>query len=101
MGDRRVGGSHEDYDGTGYPDGLAGDAIPIESRIRSACDAFGAMTTDRTYRKALPMEAAVAELRRCAGTQFDPRVVATLVEVLDEAPTRPTAVESGMPTAAG
>ncbi len=81
-----VRGSHEDYDGTGYPDGLAGEAIPIESRICSACDAFSAMTTDRAYRKALPMSAALDELRRCAGTQFDPRVVATLLEVLGEVP---------------
>lgn len=82
-----VRGSHEDYDGTGYPDGLVGDTIPIESRICSACDAFSAMTTDRSYRKAMPMSAAVAELRRCAGTQFDPRVVDTLLDVLGEAPT--------------
>jgi HD-GYP domain-containing protein (c-di-GMP phosphodiesterase class II) len=79
-----VRGSHESYDGTGYPDGLAGDAIPIQARICSACDAFSAMTTDRSYRPAMPLEDAVAELRRCAGTQFDPAVVATLVTVIDE-----------------
>jgi HD-GYP domain-containing protein (c-di-GMP phosphodiesterase class II) len=79
-----VRASHEDYDGSGYPDGLAGDAIPIEARICSACDAFSAMTTDRSYRKAMPLEDAIAELRRCAGTQFDPVVVATLVALLEE-----------------
>jgi HD-GYP domain-containing protein (c-di-GMP phosphodiesterase class II) len=79
-----VRASHEDYDGTGYPDRLAGDAIPIEARIVSACDAFSAMTTDRSYRAAMPLDAAVTELKRCAGMQFDPEVVATLVAVLEE-----------------
>jgi HD-GYP domain-containing protein (c-di-GMP phosphodiesterase class II) len=78
-----VRASHEDYDGTGYPDGLVGEAIPIEARICSACDAFSAMTTDRSYRAAMPLADACAELRRCSGTQFDPRVVARLVEVLE------------------
>jgi HD-GYP domain-containing protein (c-di-GMP phosphodiesterase class II) len=79
-----VRASHESYDGTGYPDGLAGDAIPIEARICSACDAFSAMTTDRPYRATLPVGVALAELRRCAGTQFDPAVVAALVDLLEE-----------------
>jgi HD-GYP domain-containing protein (c-di-GMP phosphodiesterase class II) len=79
-----VRASHESFDGSGYPDGLAGTAIPIEARICSACDAFSAMTTDRSYRKAMPLEDAIAELRRCAGTQFDPVVVATLVALLEE-----------------
>jgi HD-GYP domain-containing protein (c-di-GMP phosphodiesterase class II) len=78
-----VRASHEDYDGTGYPDGLAGNDIPIEARICSACDAFSAMTTDRSYRAAMPLEEALAELRRCAGTQFDPDVVAALITVLE------------------
>jgi HD-GYP domain-containing protein (c-di-GMP phosphodiesterase class II) len=77
-----VRASHEDYDGTGYPDGLAGDAIPIEARICSACDAFSAMTTDRAYRPAMSEPEALAELERCAGTQFDPRVVAALQTVV-------------------
>jgi len=79
-----VRASHEDFDGTGYPDGLAGEAIPIEARICTACDAFSAMRTDRSYRKALPLDVAVGELRRCTGTQFDPRVVDALLDVLAE-----------------
>ena len=79
---RFVRSSHERFDGRGYPDGLAGAAIPIESRIVSVCDAFNAMTTDRPYRQASAPPAAVAELRRCAGTQFDSRVVESLEEVL-------------------
>jgi HD-GYP domain-containing protein (c-di-GMP phosphodiesterase class II) len=79
-----VRASHEAYDGTGYPDGLAGDAIPIQARICSACDAFSAMTSDRSYRRAMPVQDAIAELRRCSGTQFDPAVVAALVSVIEE-----------------
>jgi HD-GYP domain-containing protein (c-di-GMP phosphodiesterase class II) len=75
---------HERWDGAGYPDGLAGEAIPFEARIVCACDAWSAMTTDRSYRKALPTELALAELHACAGTQFDPRVVEALVAVLDQ-----------------
>jgi putative nucleotidyltransferase with HDIG domain len=73
---------HERWDGGGYPDGLAGDEIPLAARIVCAADAWSAMTTDRSYRKALPRELAAAELCACAGTHFDPRVVAALVEVL-------------------
>jgi HD domain len=79
---RIVRASHEDFDGTGYPDGLAGEEIPIEARIVTCCDAFSAMTTTRSYRKAMDTEAALAELRRCAGTQFDPEVVAVLLELV-------------------
>jgi HD-GYP domain-containing protein (c-di-GMP phosphodiesterase class II) len=79
---RYVRSSHERVDGHGYPDGLAGAAIPIESRIVSVCDAFSAMTTDRPYRAALPVDAALAELRDCSGTQFDPRVVSALERVV-------------------
>jgi putative nucleotidyltransferase with HDIG domain len=78
---RIVRSSHEHYDGSGYPDGLAGEEIPIEARIVTCCDAFSAMTTTRSYRKAMPVEAALAEERACAGTQFDPRVAASLVTV--------------------
>jgi HD-GYP domain-containing protein (c-di-GMP phosphodiesterase class II) len=70
-----VRATHEHYDGGGYPDGLAGEAIPIEARIVCACDAYSAMTTDRSYRKAMSDSDALTELRRCAGTQFDPEVV--------------------------
>ena len=73
---------HERWDGAGYPDGLAGEAIPLGSRIILACDALHAMTSDRPYRRALPLDAAIGELRRHAGTQFDPRVVEALLGVL-------------------
>jgi len=74
---------HERWDGAGYPDGLAGEAIPLEARIVCACDAWSAMTTDRSYRKARSQAEAAAELRASAGTHFDPRVVETLASVLD------------------
>ncbi len=70
-----VRSSHERWDGSGYPDGLAGEEIPLASRIICACDAFAAMTSDRPYRKALPLDEALEELRKGAGTQFDPTVV--------------------------
>jgi len=63
---------HERYDGKGYPTGLAGSAIPLMGRIICLADCFDAMTSNRTYRKALPLEVALTEIRRCAGTQFDP-----------------------------
>jgi HD-GYP domain-containing protein (c-di-GMP phosphodiesterase class II) len=75
---RIVRSCHEDWDGTGYPDGLVAEEIPLVARIVRACDAFSAMTTDRSYRKARPVEGAIAELRRCAGTDFDPVVVEAL-----------------------
>jgi putative nucleotidyltransferase with HDIG domain len=78
-----VRASHERFDGGGYPDGLAGDAIPLAARIVSACDAYNAMTTDRSYRNALSVGVAVAELRANSGTQFDPDVVEALVAVVD------------------
>ena len=65
--------AHERWDGGGYPDGLAGEDIPLGSRILFACDAFDAMTTDRTYNPAIPAEQAKQELPHCAGSQFDPR----------------------------
>jgi HD-GYP domain-containing protein (c-di-GMP phosphodiesterase class II) len=73
---------HEHWDGGGYPDGLAGEEIPVIARIVCCCDAFSAMTTDRSYREARSVGEAVAELRRCAGTQFDPAVVARLAALL-------------------
>jgi diguanylate cyclase (GGDEF)-like protein/putative nucleotidyltransferase with HDIG domain len=74
---------HERWDGTGYPDRLAGEQIPLEARIIFACDAFHAMTTDRPYRKALPVEEALSRLAAAAGTQFDPAVVDACVRVLE------------------
>jgi HD-GYP domain-containing protein (c-di-GMP phosphodiesterase class II) len=73
---------HERWDGKGYPDGIAGEEIPLIARIVSCCDAFNAMTSDRSYRKALPQHEAVAELRRGRGSQFDPLVVDALIETL-------------------
>jgi HD-GYP domain-containing protein (c-di-GMP phosphodiesterase class II) len=73
---------HEDWDGTGYPDGLAGEEITRTARIVRCCDAFSAMTTDRPYRKARSTAEALAELRRCAGTDFDPEVVEALAGTL-------------------
>jgi HD-GYP domain-containing protein (c-di-GMP phosphodiesterase class II) len=78
---RIVRSCHEDWDGTGYPDGLRADEIPLVARIVRACDAFSAMTTDRSYRKARPVDEAVAELRRCSATDFDPVVVEELAAV--------------------
>jgi HD-GYP domain-containing protein (c-di-GMP phosphodiesterase class II) len=79
---RIVRSCHERWDGKGYPDGLAGEQIPLIARIVSCCDAYNAMTSDRSYRKALPVEVAVEELRTCSGTQFDPQVVDALVTAL-------------------
>ncbi|MES1248971.1 MAG: HD-GYP domain-containing protein [Actinomycetota bacterium] len=75
---RIVRSCHERWDGAGYPDALAGEAIPLEARIVCACDAWSAMRTDRTYRRALTQDAAIAELQACAGTHFDPDVVDAL-----------------------
>ena len=75
---RIVRSCHEDWDGTGYPDGLVAADIPLVARIVRVCDAFSAMTTDRPYRKARSAAEAVAELRRCSGTDFDPAVVDAL-----------------------
>jgi HD-GYP domain-containing protein (c-di-GMP phosphodiesterase class II) len=79
-----VRASHERYDGRGYPDGLAGPAIPLAARIVAVCDSFNAMTTTRSYRKAMPVSDAVAEVRRCAGTQFDPVVADALLAVVGD-----------------
>jgi putative nucleotidyltransferase with HDIG domain len=73
---------HESYDGSGYPDAIAGDEIPIGSRIILACDAYHAMTSDRPYRARMSDADAFAELTRCAGSQFDPDVTAALVAQL-------------------
>ncbi|MFC3993324.1 diguanylate cyclase [Actinoplanes siamensis] len=79
---RLVRASHERFDGTGYPDGLAGEDIPLGARIIAVCDAFGAMVSGRPHRAARSVDAAIAELRDCAGTQFDPVVVEVFADVL-------------------
>jgi two-component system, cell cycle response regulator len=78
---RLVRSSHERWDGTGYPDRLEGEAIPLGARIVAVCDAYEAMVTDRPYRQAMGQDEALAELARCAGTQFDPRVVEAFLAV--------------------
>ena len=91
---RLVRSSHERLDGRGYPDGLAGDQIPLGARIIAACDAFDAMRSDRPYRSAMSTEGALSELQSCAGTQFDPAVVDALAAAVGgerrdvEVPTR-------------
>jgi HD-GYP domain-containing protein (c-di-GMP phosphodiesterase class II) len=79
-----VRSSHERWDGRGYPDGLAGESIPRGARIVFACDAFDAMTRERPYRPARTPQEAIAELRRCSGTQFEPDVVDAVVGVVNE-----------------
>ncbi|HEX2232828.1 MAG TPA: HD-GYP domain-containing protein, partial [Thermoleophilaceae bacterium] len=75
---------HERWDGTGYPDGLKGEEIPLAARIVFACDAYHAMTSDRVYRAAMSTEDAIAELLRNSGTQFDPAVVVALLQVIEQ-----------------
>jgi putative nucleotidyltransferase with HDIG domain len=81
---RVVRSCHERWDGNGYPDGLARQAIPMPARIVCACDAFSAMTTDRPYRKARSVPDAIDELHKCAATQFDPAVIQALTRVVEE-----------------
>ncbi|HEX6388619.1 MAG TPA: diguanylate cyclase, partial [Solirubrobacteraceae bacterium] len=91
-----VRASHESWDGSGYPDGLRGEEIPLAARIISCCDAFNAMTTDRPYRPSRPLAEAIEELQKCAGTQFDPAVVEALIEIVggavDEVESAPAGV---------
>ncbi|QSO48134.1 bifunctional diguanylate cyclase/phosphohydrolase [Alicyclobacillus mengziensis] len=75
---------HERFDGTGYPDGLKGEDIPLEARILTVADSFDAMTTSRPYQRKRSLHEAIAELRRCAGTQFDPNLVEPFIEVIEE-----------------
>jgi diguanylate cyclase (GGDEF)-like protein len=77
---------HEHFDGSGYPDKKVGDDIPVESRVILVCDAFHAMTTDRPYRKRLPVEEACARLERSSGKQFDPRIVEAFLRLQRENP---------------
>jgi diguanylate cyclase (GGDEF)-like protein len=81
-----VRASHERWDGSGYPDGIAGEEIPLGARIVAVCDAFDAMITFRPYSPARPVEEALRELRACAGTQFDPAVVAAFCEHIASLP---------------
>ncbi len=81
---RVVRSSHERFDGGGYPDGLKGEEIPLGARIIFVCDAYDAMTTDRAYSRAIAPTEAIAELRACAGTQFDSEVVEAFVATLSE-----------------
>jgi HD-GYP domain-containing protein (c-di-GMP phosphodiesterase class II) len=79
---RMVRHHHERFDGQGYPDGLAGETIPLGARILTVVDSYSAIMDKRVYREARSQEEAVAELRRCAGTQFDPQVVAAFLRLL-------------------
>ena len=75
---------HERYDGTGYPDGLAGDDIPLLARVTTVADAYDSMTADRPYRQAPGWEKATAEIRRCSGTQFDPSIAKVFISMLEQ-----------------
>jgi diguanylate cyclase (GGDEF)-like protein len=91
---KMVRASHEHWDGSGYPDGLAGREIPLGARIVAVCDAFDTMTSDRPYRAPLPVDEALAELRRCAGGQFDPEVVKAFCDELATLALRERAVSA-------
>jgi len=75
---------HEQYDGSGYPDGLRGEEIPLGARILAVADTYDAMTSDRPYRPALSHEVAIEELKRCSGTQFDPKIVNAFIKMFGE-----------------
>ena len=85
-----VRSARERYDGTGYPDGLAGVEIPLGARIIAVCDSFDAMISNRPYAPAKTIDDALAELRRCAGTQFDPSIVPVFAQVLADRANLPT-----------
>jgi len=94
---RIVRSTHERWDGGGYPDGLAGEAIPLASRIVAACDALDASVSERSYGPAKTLEEALDDLRRSAGTQLDPAVVQALVEVVTSEPAAPRPVAPRRP----
>ena len=73
---------HERYDGKGYPNGLAGEKIPLMARIIAVSDAYDAMTEQRTYRATFTEEEAVAELKKCSGAQFDPEIVSVFINMV-------------------
>jgi len=79
-----VRSSHESIDGTGYPDGLRGEQIPLGARVVAVCDAFDAMVSERSYKDTMSVEEAIAELRRCSGTQFDADVVEAFVTIVQD-----------------
>jgi hypothetical protein len=91
---------HERYDGTGYPDALKGEDIPLESRIISVADTFDAVTSERPYRPAMGAQQAIAEVKRVAGTQLDPRCVEALLKVVERDPSKLDAVAKAEPQAA-
>jgi HD-GYP domain-containing protein (c-di-GMP phosphodiesterase class II) len=86
---------HERWDGKGYPNGLAGEAIPAGARVFSVADAFDAMTSDRAYRKALPFDRACQEIADGAGSQFDPAVVDAFTAIVPELPGLHAALHAG------
>ena len=75
---------HERYDGSGYPDGLAGEEIPEEARIIAVADAYDAMSSNRSYRNSMPQEKIRLEIERGSGTQFDPRFAEIMLKMIDE-----------------
>jgi two-component system cell cycle response regulator len=89
-----VRSSHEAFDGSGYPDGLAGDAIPLGARVIAVCDAFDAMISNRSYSPAITIDDALAELRRCAGTQFDPAIVTAFQRIMAQRYQAPTQIHA-------
>jgi diguanylate cyclase (GGDEF)-like protein len=100
-----VRASHERWDGAGYPDGLAGEQIPLGARIITICDSYRAMLSERPYKSAMPVEDALAELSRCAGTQFDPQLVEVFCRLVREqpagAPSAPSAPRAPSAPSAG
>jgi putative nucleotidyltransferase with HDIG domain len=85
---------HERWDGTGYPTGRSGEEIPVEARVLAVADAFDAMTSDRPYRRALSPDDALAEVSRCAGSQFDPEIVRIFLELFRESEALPALAAS-------
>ena len=83
---RIVRSTHEHFDGSGYPDGLAGEEIPLAARVFSVADSFDAMTSDRPYRDSIGVERALAEIRGGGGTQWDPLVVRVFVQMIEDGP---------------
>ena len=75
---------HEKYDGTGYCHGLKGEEIPLEARIIGIADAFDAMTANRVYRRQLDLDFVISELKRCSGTQFDPKLVEIMLSLIED-----------------